>query len=196
MIQRTVASPAAPLRDRIVIEARRLTIQQGWSEVTMQRLAGVVGVSRQTIYNEVGNKAALAETLILGELDRFLQVVNDAFVAHPDDLVPAIRAAVEGVLKQAQDNALLHAVVSTTHGAETELLPLLTTHSGSLLSVAKGVLVERVKPYTLGIDDDELQSAVDILVRTVLSHVMQPSAAPATTAADIAWIAHRILTGR
>lgn len=38
-----------------------------------------------------------------------------------------------------------------------------------------------------------MEAAVDVVVRTVLSHVMQPSGTPASTAADIAWIAHRIL---
>ena len=32
-----------------------------------------------------------------------------------------------------------------------------------------------------------------LTVRLVLSHVMQPSAAPARTADDIAWIATRVL---
>lgn len=186
--------PTLSLRDRILAAAMRVTTRQGWSAITMQGLADSVGVSRQTVYNEVGGKDALAEAMILGELGRFLHVVNDAFEAHPADLVGAIRAAVEKVLVLAQGNALLHAVVSTTHGADTELLPLLTTHSGSLLTVAKGVLIERVDQYDHALDADELDGVIDVVVRTVLSHVMQPSGTPASTAADIAWIAHRILT--
>lgn len=189
-----VTTPTASLRDRIVAEAFRATLDEGWSALTMQGLADAVGVSRQTIYNEVGNKPALAEALILRELERFLQVVDRAFVAHPHDLVTAIRDAVEGVLELAQDNALLQAVASGSHGTDTELLPLLTTHSGSLLSVATGVLLERVRTYDVSLDDEELEAAADMVVRTVLSHVMQPSGTPARTAADIAWIAHRVLS--
>ena len=37
--------------------AVRLTAQIGWSQVTMARLAQEVGVSRQTVYNEVGTKS-------------------------------------------------------------------------------------------------------------------------------------------
>ena len=47
----------------------------------MARLAEEVGVSRQTVYNEVGTKPGLAEAMILSELDRFLGVVNRAFDA-------------------------------------------------------------------------------------------------------------------
>ena len=44
-----------------------------------------------------------------------------------------------------------------------------------------------------GLMVDHLEPAIDMLVRVVLSHVMQPSAAPERTAADVAWIARRVL---
>jgi AcrR family transcriptional regulator len=187
------------LRDRLVSAAVELTLAHGWSQVTMARLAAEVGVSRQTVYNEVGGKEALAEAMILAELDRFLGVVNEAFDAHPTDLVGAIEQAARGVLESAQGNDLLKAVVSATHGADTELLPLLTTHAESLLAAAKLVVAERVAPYDLatgdGLDDVRLEAAIDMVVRVVLSHVMQPSATPEATAADLAWIAARVLRG-
>lgn len=184
----------ATIRARLVAEARQVTTDQGWAAVTMQGLADAVGVSRQTVYNEVGGKASLAEALVLDELDRFLAVVDEAFTRHPTDLVAAIRAAVEAVLEYARDNNLLRAVVSATHGADTDLLPLLTTNSAPLLTVAKAVLLERVHAYPVDLDAHQLDAAVDLVVRVVLSHVMQPSAEPAATAADIAEITSRILT--
>ena len=55
-----VGSPVvAPLRARIVAEASVLTTESGWSAVTMARLAERVGVSRQTVYNEIGTKPAV-----------------------------------------------------------------------------------------------------------------------------------------
>ncbi len=182
-----------PLRARLVAAASVLTTESGWSAVTMGRLAERVGVSRQTVYNEIGTKPALAEAMILTELERFLSVVGDAFDAHPDDMVGAIRGAVRSVLELAEGNPLLHAVVSATHGADTELLPLLTTHADSLLGVAKVVIGERLAPYDLGLDPQHLDAAIDMVVRVVLSHVMQPSGTPAATADDIAWVAQRVL---
>ena len=64
------------MRDRVVIAAVELTTTVGWAQVTMARLADQVGVSRQTVYNEIGSKPRLAEAMILGELDRFLLVVT------------------------------------------------------------------------------------------------------------------------
>lgn len=188
-----VGEGVATMRERVVDAAVRLTGEVGWSQVTMARLAEVVGVSRQTVYNEVGTKPGLAEAMILRELDRFLGVVTEAFDAHPDDLVAAIRTSAEHVLEHAQGNDLLHAVVSATHGADTELLPLLTTHAQSLLDAAKAVIAQRIEPYDVPITGEHLDAAIDMVVRVVLSHVMQPSGPPAQTAESIAWIAARVL---
>ena len=181
------------MRERIVDAAVRLTGEVGWSQVTMAKLADGVGVSRQTVYNEIGTKPGLAEAMILSELERFLAVVQVSFDDHPDDIVEAIRAASRTVLEHAKDNHLLHAVVSATHGADTELLPLLTTHAESLLVAAKAVIGERIAPYAVQLDVVRLDAAIDMVVRVVLSHVMQPSASPAATADDIAWISERVL---
>jgi AcrR family transcriptional regulator len=182
-----------PTRQRIITAAVALTVRDGWSHVTMGRLADVVGVSRQTVYNEIGSKPALAEALVLNELGRFLSVVEQAFDRYPEDLVNAIRDAVRGVLELAEDNTLLHAIVSATHGADTELLPLLTTHAGSLLSTAKAVIAERLARFRLPFDEHQLAVTIDVVVRVVLSHVMQPSDSPNRTAEDIAWVARRML---
>jgi AcrR family transcriptional regulator len=182
------------IRERIVVAATDLTTREGWSAVTMSRLADIVGVSRQTVYNEIGTKPALAETMILSELARFLENVDQAFLAHPDDLIDAIRAAVVGVLEFAEGNPLLHAIVSATHGADTELLPLLTTHAGALMGTAKMVIADHLSRYDLDdLTDAQKGFAIDAIVRIVLSHVMQPSG-PAGEAADgVAWIARQVL---
>ncbi len=70
---------------------------------------------------------------------------------------------------------------------------MLTTHAESLLGVAKVVISDRIEPYDVHLDRKHLEAAIDAVVRLVLSHVMQPSATPADTADDIAWIAERVL---
>ena len=182
-------------RERIVDAGAELTTELGWSKVTMAKLADAVGVSRQTVHNEVGTKAGLAEAMILRELERFMTVVDAAFDAHPDDLVAAIRASSEMVLVHARDNLLLKAVVSATHGADTELLPLLTTHAGSLLSTAKEVIGARVEPFEHGLAPEQTEAMIDMVVRVVLSHVMQPSGSPQATAEDVAFVASRVIGG-
>lgn len=188
-----LAAAAPSLRDRLLEAAVQIMTTSGWGRVTMARLADDVGVSRQTVYNEIGTKNDLAEAMVMRELDRFLAGVTRSFDENPDDLIGAIRDSARRVLKYAEDNALLHAVVSATHGADTELLPLLTTHSEYLLEGAKFVVAERVASYDVDLPEGRLEASIDMVVRLVLSHVMQPSATPARTADDIAWIAERVL---
>lgn len=190
---RTTAEPDG-LRDRLVEVASQITCDTGWSDVTMAKLAERVGVSRQTVYNELGSKPALGQALVLRELDRFLAVVS-AELDRYDDVVDAIRSAAQKVLLMAKDNPLLHAVLSSAHGGTNALLPLLTTQSEPLIAAATAVIVERIPTRfpDLGLTDAELATALDTIVRLVLSHVMQPAKSPARTAADIAWIAARIL---
>ena len=178
-------------RQRIVTAAIALTAAEGWAAVTMGRLADDAGVSRQTVYNEVGSKAGLAEAMVLTELDRFLGLVDRGFEAHPESLRAALRSAVRGVLREAAANDLLRAVVAPGGG---DLLPPLTTDAGALLHAAKSVVHERIAAYDLAVDGRGLDAAVDMLVRTVLGHVIQPSGPPERSADDIAALAERLLT--
>lgn len=187
------AAPTLTTHERVVAAAAELTLEVGWAGVTMGKLADRVGVSRQTVYNEVGSKPQLAEEMVLAELAKFLAVVDEAFDAQPDDLVEAIRSASRGVLELARRNALLQAVVSASYGAETELLPLLTTRNDALVLTATQAVRARVSAYPIAIDDRHLDAAIDMVVRLVLSHVVHPTAEPVATADDIAWIADRTL---
>ena len=181
------------LRERIVAAATAATVQEGWSSVTMAGLADAVGVSRQTVYNEVGSKPALAEAMVAHELAGFLALVESAFVAHPDDAVAGVRDATCAVLTEAQANSLLRAVVSASYGADTEFLPLLTTNSTALLDAASHVVAGQIRPRARHLDERRVAMATDVIVRTVLSHVMQPAGPPERTADDVAAAAALLL---
>jgi AcrR family transcriptional regulator len=181
------------MHERVVAAAAELTLEVGWAGVTMGKLADRVGVSRQTVYNEVGSKTQLAEEMVLAELAKFLTVVDEAFDEQPGDLVEAIRGASRGVLELAGRNALLQAVVAASYGAETELLPLLTTRNDALVLTATEAVRARVTAYPIDLDDRHLDAAIDMVVRLVLSHVVHPIGKPADTADDIAWISEKTL---
>ena len=180
-------------RERIVAVAARLTTEIGWSNVTMTKLAGAAGVSRQTVYNEFGSKPQLVQAMIMRELEGFLDLVNASFDENPEDLVAAVQHVVRSVLQRACDSPLLVSVVSATHGADTELLPYLTTQSAWLLDGATAVLRERVTGYEHPLSQAEADVAVDLLLRAVLSHIMQPSGSPESVAQGLGWIVERLL---
>lgn len=184
---------ALSIREQLLIQAVDFTVTHGWSSLTMSKLADRVGVSRQTVYNELGNKAALAEAMVLRELEAFLRGVESAFDDNPDDLVAAIKAAAESALTRAVTNPLLHAVLTSFQGAESDLLPLLTTRSDVVLQAAGDLIRTRVTRYDIRLPAGRLERLVNMVVRLVLSHVMQPAGDPRDTADDIAWIAGRVL---
>ena len=173
-------------RDRILAAAIELLTESGWQSITMGRLAERAGVSRQTVYNEIGSKPELADAVVLDELGRFLAVVDDGFDRHPRSLHAALHAAVLGVLERARDSAIMVAIVSSTTGADTELLPPLTTRASSLIEAATAAVDARISAYDVTADARTRATVVDVLVRTVLSHVMQPAGSPRSTATRLA----------
>lgn len=180
-------------RERLLVEASELTRSGGWHTITMAKLADRVGVSRQTVYNEIGSKQQLAEAMIMRELEIFLRGVDNAFASNPDDLVTAIRDAATEVLREAHNNPLLHAVLSASHGAESELLPLLTTQVEPIISAAGVLIKNHLAAYEVALTEDRTDALVDMVIRLLLSHVTAPGATPERTADDIAWIAERVL---
>lgn len=182
------------LRDRLLDAAASITASDGWGAVTMAKLAEEVGVSRQTVYNELGSKPRIAEELVMRELDRFLEIVRSRLAAE-DELVEALRSACEGALEAASTNPLLKAVLDSAHTGGSDLLPLLTTESQGLIEGATAVVIASLdeQGFRTGLDDGELRVAVDTIIRLVLSHVMQPAKPPAEAAADIAWVAGHVV---
>ncbi|MBC7596820.1 MAG: TetR/AcrR family transcriptional regulator [Kineosporiaceae bacterium] len=182
------------LHERLLDAAQEITVAKGWSYVTMVRIADIVGVSRQTVYNEFGSKPELADELVMRELGRFLDVVRSRLMGD-DDLVAGIESACEGALTMAGSSPLLRAVLSSIHQRENDLVPLLTTESQGVIDVAKSTVVGVIheRHPDLGLTDVELDHAADAVVRLVLSHIMRPSSSPDEAAKQIAWIAGKVI---
>lgn len=182
------------LRDRLLDATAQVVESDGWSGVTMARLAHAVGVSRQTVYNEIGSKADLGQALVLRELERFLEVVGRELTAH-DDVRAGFAAAIGAALHQGADSALLTAVLSSAHGGGSDLLPWLTTQSEPLIERAASVVtaVVRARYGDLGLSPQRFDVVVETVVRLVLSHVMQPRQDPDRTASDVAWVVEAML---
>lgn len=181
----------ASTRERIVSAAIDLTVAHGWPSVTMARVAEDADVTRQTVYNEIGTKADLAEAMVLHELAAFLSVVQSAFDDHRDDAVEAIRDATRRVLSLSRAHPLLRSILS---GADSvDLLPLLTTRGDAIHDAAVAVISERLAHYLPAADLTTRRRASDAIVRVVLSHLVRPHGSVTRAADDVAWLALRLL---
>jgi AcrR family transcriptional regulator len=183
------------LRDRLLDAAASVFADQGWRRLTMAKVADRAGVSRQTVYNEFGSKQALADALILRELETFLTIVRQCFEAE-DTVVPAVRSAVAGALTAAHDNRLLRSVLDGGESGDNDLLPLIV-QSPWLVDRATAFLVDLVDGRfpDISLRGSRLSVALESVVRLVLSHVTRPSRGIDETADDLAFVVAAVLAG-
>lgn len=192
------AEPAST-RDRVLDGAFELVTTLGWSNVTMGRVATLVGVSRQTVYNELGTKDGLAEALVVRETDRFLLLVAAELVEHGADIVGGITAATQVALEHGATNELIHAIVGAGHGSGSSgLLPLLTTDPEPVLERAVRMLAGFADEVwtDVGLDREQRHDLADSVVRLVLSHLVQPVWTPERSAAVIGTLVRGLLAAR
>lgn len=176
------------LRDRLLDAAAQVFSDEGWRRLTMVRVADRAGVSRQTVYNEFGNKQQLAQQLVMRELDTFLHIVRQR-VSAETEFVPAVRSAIRGALESAENNALLRSVLESGHTGDTELLPFIFQSQG-IIDRATSSLLDLVTTRfpDLALPAEHLAVALESVVRLVLSHITQPSNTPEETADALAFM--------
>jgi AcrR family transcriptional regulator len=180
-------------RDIIVDAARALTVATGWEGVRMGAVAHAAGVSRQTVYNEFGSKAGLAEALARREVDRFVGAVRTILHAHGDDVHAAAHATISHTLTEAAGDPLIKAVLTSSRGGSDDLLPYLTTRSDLVLTEATDALLEWADTVLPGADRAAVAFATDSVVRLVISHIVLPTAPVERTAAALADLAVYLL---
>ena len=155
----------------------------------MGAVANAAGVSRQTVYNEFGSKAGLAEALARAEVDRFVGDVRAALLAHGTDVRAGAYAAIAHTLSTAAENPLVKAILTSARGGSDELLPYLTTRAEVVLTEASGALIDWAGDHLPGADQAALAFAADTIVRLVVSHIVlprEPIEQTATALADLA----------
>jgi len=123
----------AQLREELLDAATRAVAAGGWQSLRMQAIADQVGTSRRTVYNEFGNKARLAEALVLRITQRFLDRVEAEFGAA-DELAAGWESAVLSALRAAEADPVLSAVL--TGSASEDFLPLLTSEGTQVIDYA------------------------------------------------------------
>src|SRR3954468_7433871 len=172
------------LRQTVFDAARDQLGRRSWSEITMADIASGAGVSRQTLYNEFGNRNEFGFALVIHVAERFMDGVEEAVLAHRDDPRAAVTAALELFLRTAGEDPLIRILLSDdgTGG----MLPFVTTQGLPVVQWATarlGAVIEQVWPQPAKADVDLLSEA---LVRLAISYITGPSESPETTASAMA----------
>jgi AcrR family transcriptional regulator len=177
------ALPAPPAKDlraeasgtsaRILDAAFEAVATFGLSRLTVDDVARLAGVSRQTVYRYYESRDALIVALVAREEEILLEGVR---VAHRDapNLREAIRRSVLFCLTAAREHPLLDRLLES----EPEvLLPYLTTRAGGLIDRARLVLEELVSERK-DVRPELVARSADLAVRAAVSYTLTPTAEP------------------
>ncbi|HEX2393679.1 MAG TPA: TetR family transcriptional regulator [Solirubrobacterales bacterium] len=172
------------LRQTLFGAARDQLAERAWSAITMSDIAAAAGVSRQTLYNEFGNRQEFGLAFVINEGERFLEEVEAAVKQHLDDPRAAIGAALELFLRTAREDPLIRILLSDdgTGG----MLPFVTTQGVPVVEWATARLAAVIEEGWPQAPQTDVRLLSETLVRLAISYVTTPSESPATTAAAVA----------
>ncbi|WP_372670298.1 TetR/AcrR family transcriptional regulator [Amycolatopsis kentuckyensis] len=170
----------ASLREALLDAAADLLPDRGSAGLRMADVAAKAGVSRQTVYNEFGNKAALTQAVALRTAAEFLDGIRQRFETA-DGLLAGIHHAVVYTIEHARENRLVAAALGTEAGED--LLPLLTSRGEPILTAAADLAAEQYREFEPGLSAGAAALLAETVVRLSLSHLVLPTHS-ATEAAD------------
>ncbi|WP_067440277.1 TetR family transcriptional regulator [Nocardioides jensenii] len=163
------------LRESILDAAWERAVHASWSQIRIADIAGDVGVSRQTIYNEFGTKDQLSLALFDRELRRVL-VELEARLASTERFDEGIRAALLWMLDEVTDHALLGRMVNDAKsGSGDGLVPVLTVRSDMIITPVRGTLARITLERWPGADAASVEVVCDMFVRFILSQIITPT---------------------
>lgn len=174
----------ALLRETILDAGEELLGERGWRGVSMAGVAERAGVSRQTIYNEFGDRAGFALAYVLRETDRFLGAVEAAILAGEETPSAALAAGIEVFLTEASENPMVRAIVTGEGGSG--LLELVTTDGGPVLETGTQRVASIIAEKWPGMAEADVRILAETVVRLAISHAALPTAGPRQTAKALA----------
>ncbi|WNV82031.1 TetR family transcriptional regulator [Umezawaea sp. Da 62-37] len=179
-----------PLRDGLLVVAADLLAARGFAGLRMADVASRTGVSRQTVYNEFGNKAGLVQAVAVHRTAEYLVGVEQR-LGGADRPFDGMRDALAFMLEQASKDRLITSVVT---GADAEdLLPFLTTRGLPVLLPAVAIVAEHLRRRWPDLPAERLRLAAETIVRLVLSHLLMPSAPPEQAVEAMLAVARAVL---
>lgn len=172
------------LRQTFFDAARDQLGRRPWSEITMADIASGAGVSRQTLYNEFGNRNEFGFAFVIHEAERFMDGVEGAVLAHRDDPRAAVTAALELFLRTAGEDPLISVLLSDdgTGG----MLPFVTTQGLPVVQWATARLTSVIEEGWPQAPAGDVKTLAESLVRLGISYVTTPGESAEDTAKAVA----------
>jgi AcrR family transcriptional regulator len=163
------ADQVSDITEQLLEAAAELLAEHGFQGLRMIEVASRAGVSRQTVYNEFGNKEGLVEAVAAHRTAQYVAEV-EARLVEDDKPWEAIRSAFTFTFEQTAQDRLVSAVL-TGRDAE-DLLPFLTTRGGPVLLPAVSVIATHLAKH---FPDRDVSLCAETTVRLALSHLILPT---------------------
>lgn len=103
------------LRRLILDTTRHLLVEDGYTALSMRKIARSIGYSATTIYLYFENKDALFHALIDEGMARLYEVLQAIEAEHPDDLVQRLEALCRGYVAFGLANREYYEIMFTLH---------------------------------------------------------------------------------
>ncbi|KAA1417685.1 TetR/AcrR family transcriptional regulator [Nocardioides humilatus] len=161
-----------PTRVAVFAALREVLLEKPWAKVTLEAVAKRAGVSRQTIYNDFGSRAGLAEAYAFDLADAFCDFIDADMRSHADHPTAALAAAMRTFLDGTSGDPLIRRVQAGD--AHPDLVRLVTTDSGGLLAHIAGRLTTSITEVWPKVDPMTAQALSRIIARFGFSYVAMP----------------------
>ena len=172
------------LRDSVLNAMRELLSSRDWPAITLADVAGVAGISRQTIYNEFGSRQGLAQGYALRLADRLVDAVETAIERNIGDIHAAF---LDGFRLFFVESAADPLVISLLTGAaKPDLLQIITIDSGPIITHCSQRLASTFLHSWVRVSDSDAGILARAIVRLAMSYVSMPPEADHDVAADLA----------
>ena len=174
------------LRNSLLDAALRQATRRPWVRVTMGEIAESAGVSRQTLYKEFGSRQSFLESLLLREVDRFVDPLAPILVAARDDPREAVAQAMGVFLGSAVEHPLVRTIVDS-EGAE-ELRHLFTSRGSVVVRHAVARLAGLLHANWPQVEPAEIELFAECMVRLAVSLAAVPETPSGMTPDAIAMV--------
>lgn len=162
------------VREAILDAAWARMIASDWDDVRISDIADDIGVSRQSIYKEIGAKDQVATALFERELAGFMDRIISRTTAA-SSLTDAIRDSLTGLLSEAQEHPLLERVrAQARQGKADSALILMTVRADTFLVPIRSAMVET---YTQRweVPPEAAEWVSDLMIRLAVSWCLMPT---------------------
>jgi AcrR family transcriptional regulator len=173
------------LRDVVLRATDRLLGERPWRTITIAQVAAAAGVSRQTVYNEFGNRAELAVAYASWAGDQLLDEVERCVADHADDLRGALVAAFTVFLDVGAEHPLMRSL-GAPEGADDLVSTLAAGDANPIIARAVERLSDIITTTWPALPAGDMAALSEVLVRLAISHLLQPSGGSQAAARQVA----------